>query len=1136
MRSFARPQFSASRDAAISTLGYNKTTTLFHTTLEGLLMRILSLVVTLALLDSLHAGDAPLILSRPAVSAKHVVFGHAGDLWVVDRAGGEARRLTIGPGLESHPVISPDGAQVAFAGEYDSNFDVYVVSIAGGEPKRLTYHPDPDLPVAWTPDGSAILFRSTRVSAGRYTRLFTVPLSGGPESELPLAMAEEGNYSPDGKKLAYVPFTNTRAFPGGYIAWKRYRGGSVPFIWIADLKSSAIDKLPHTDSNDFNPMWVGDKVYFLSDRDGPTTLFSYDTQSKQLKRLLASNGADIKSASACADAVVFDKIDGIYLYDLKSEQARKLDITIHSDLPRARPRFEKVGRNIQTARMSPTGARVVVEARGEILTIPAEKGDSRNLTNSPGVADRDPSWSPDGKTIAYFSDESGEYELHLTPQSGLGETRKFKLGDAPSFYYKPRWSPDGKRISYGDKRKNLWYIDLESGKSRKVDTEPEALADSISASWSPDSKWLAYARSTKSGVGAAFLYSLETGKAQQITDGMSNVANVVFDAGGKYLYLTASTDDGLLSFGSMASFNRALTNSPYVVVLSKDEPSPLKPESDEEKDSAKSDKDKVKDKEKDKDKKEPVKVKIDLPDIDQRILALPLPARNYARLMPGKAGILFLFEGEAVNAARRGPPPGMTVQKFDLAKQKTEKFLDGVTQAAISHNGEKLLYRLGSDRWFVVGTAATPKPGEGALKVDDLEVKVDPRAEWEQIYRETWRLQRDFLYDPNAHGLDLAAAEKKYRPYVAGLGHRHDLSLLMEEMLGELCLGHVYVTGGDMPKPPDARTGLLGADYAVEDGRYKFAKIYRGESWNPDLRAPLLQPGAGVKEGEFLLAVNGKELKATDSVHRLFEGTAGKQTVLKVGPTADGKGSREVTVVPVPSERQLRILAWVDANRKKVETMTNGRVAYVYVPDTSTEGFTRFNRYFFAQTDKQAAIIDERFNGGGSLADHIVDYLGQPLRNYLTGRDGEGEDKPFPRGAIHGPKVMIINERAGSGGDYLPYTFKQAKLGTLVGKRTWGGLVGIGGYPPLIDGGMVTAPRMGIWFPNGRWDVENRGVAPDIEVEQDPQAMREGHDPQLEKAVELVLAELEKNPPKSLKRPPFPNYYKIGLKEPAEGK
>jgi tricorn protease len=1105
-------------------------------------MRRLSAII-LILTGTIQAEEpAPLILSRPAISAKHVVLGYAGDLWVVDRRGGDARRLSAGVGLETHPVISPDGSKVAFAAEYDGNLDVYVVPIAGGEPQRLTYHPDPDLPVGWTPDGRSILFRSTRASYGRFTRLFTVPVTGGPEKEIQLPMAEEGSYSPDGRMLAYVPFTNTRAFPGGYIAWKRYRGGSTPFVWIADLQTAAIEKVPRTDSNDFNPMWVGNQVYFLSDRDGSTTLYAYDLQSKNVRQLVKPNGADIKSASACADAIAFDRIDGVYLYDLKTEQVTKLTVRIRGDLPAVRPRLEKVGKLIQNVGLSPSGARVVVEARGEILTIPAEKGDVRNLTQSPGVADRDPAWSLDGKTVAYFSDESGEYQLHLKSQTGLGETKKYQLGDPPSFYYKPVWSPDNKRIAYTDKRKNLWYLDLASGKSTKVDTNPLALGGPPTPAWSPDGKWLGYARPGHSTMGAVFLYSLESGKKHQVTDGLSDARNVEFDQSGKYLYFTASTDDGPIAFGAMSSFNRAQTSAVYVVVLSKADPSPLLPESDDEKDSGAKSKD-----DKDKPKKNLPTVRIDLENLDQRALPLPIPSRNYVGLLAGKADTFFLLEGEPVNAPRRGPAKLM-VHKFDLAKRKIDKFLDAASQVVLSHNGEKMLYqsspesRLSRDergdqgKWFLVSTSGPPKSGEGAIKIEDLEVRIDPRQEWQQIYRETWRIERDFLYDPNAHGLNLATAEKKYRPYLAGLGSRHDLSLLMEEMLGELCLGHVYISGGDTPTPPDTKTGLLGADYAVQNGRYRFAKIYRGESWNPDLKAPLLQPGAGVNEGEYLLSVNSQDLKGEDNVYRLFEGTAGKQTVLRVGPNPDGQGSREVTVVPIANERQLRNLAWVDGNRRLVDERTGCKVAYIYVPDTSAEGFARFNRYFFAQTDKQAAIIDERFNGGGQLADHIIDYLRQPLRNYVTGRAGEGADMPYPRGAIQGPKVMMINERAGSGGDYLPYTFRQAKLGPLIGKRTWGGLVGIGGYPTLIDGGAVTAPRMGIWFPPGRWDVENRGVAPDIEVEFDPHYVREGKDPQLEKALEWVLAELKARPPLSYQRPPFPNYYKAGLKEPAEGK
>jgi tricorn protease len=1077
-------------------------------------------------------ADPPRLLYRPAVSAAHVAFVHAGDLWVVNRGGGDARRLTAGVGLESHPVFSPDGSQVAFAGEYDGNLDVYVVPTAGGEPKRLTYHPDPDLPTGWTPDGKAVVFRSTRSSYSRFTKLFTVPASGGDPTELPLPMAEEGSLSPDGKRIAYVPFTNTRAFPGASIAWKKYRGGKAPFIWVADLATLDVEKVPHTDANDFNPMWVGETVYFLSDRDGPTALYAYDLGTKKVRRLTDAAGPDIKSAGACADAIVFDKLDGLYLYDLKAGKAEKLAVTVRGDLPGVRSRAEKVARQVQNADLSPTGARAVFEARGEILTVPAEKGSVRNLTNSPGVADRDPSWSPDGKTVASFSDEGGEYELVLRPQNGIGEVKRFTLGDAPSFYYNPTWSPDGKRIAYADKRRNLWLIDLATGKNTKADTDPFPLGAPLAPVWSPDSKWLAYARSTGSMMAAVFLYEVESGKQHQATDGMSDARSPAFDKNGKYLYFTASTDVGPLAAGSMSAFNRAATRTAYVIVLGKSDPSPLAPESDDEKDAKPADKKDAAEKK----EKDPPAVTVDVENLDQRTLPLPLPARGYVGLIAGKAGTLFLLEGESVFAPRRGPSPGVTVHRMDVSKRKAEKLLDGAHSVVLSRNGEKLLYRSGPDKWFIVSaTGMPPAPGTGALKTDDLEVRVDPRAEWRQIHREAWRLQRDFLYDPGAHGLDLKAAEKRYEPYLAGLGSRHDLNVLLEEGLGELALGHVYISGGDTPEPKDPKTGLLGADYVIEGGRYKFARIYRGEGWNPDLHAPLLQPGASVKEGEFLLAVNGRDLKpGGDELFKAFEGTAGKQTVIRVGPTADGKDSREITVTPVANERSLRNLAWVDDNRRKVEKLSGGKVAYVYVPDTSGEGFARFNRYYFAQTDKQGVVIDERFNGGGQLADHIVDFLRMPVRNYIMGR--EGKDVPFPRGAVPGPKAMVVNEFAGSGGDYLPYTFRQADLGPLVGKRTWGGLVGIGGYPTLIDSGQVTAPRMGIWFPNGRWDVENRGVAPDVEVEHDPKLVKAGRDPQLEKAVELVLAQLKQYPPAKPTRPPFPNYYTPGLKEPAEGK
>jgi tricorn protease len=1110
--------------------------------------------------DESKKSEPPLLLHLPAVSASQIAFTYAGDLWIVGREGGDARRLTAGVGLESYPVFSPDGKSIAFAGEYEGNLDVYVIRAAGGVPRRITHHPDPDVPVGWTHDGKEIIFRSARSSYGRFLRLFSVPVDGGEASELPLPMAEDGALSPDGKRIAYVPFSNKPQFPGRFRPLKNYRGGSASPLWIANLNDSSINKVERTTSNEFCPMWIGDTIYFLSDRDGAATIYACDGAGKSVRRVLdlKKGSADIKSASACQDTIVYDQDGSISLFDIKSNTSKPVAISVAADLPAVRPKMEKVAKAISSADLSPSGARAVFEARGEILTVPVEKGDVRNLTHTVGIAERDPAWSPDGKRIAYFSDESGEYRLHIRAQNGQGKVKKLRVGDAESYFYNPSWSPDSKRIACSDKRSNVWIVEVETGKSTKVDTAYYGEGPVSAVAWSPDSQWVAYTRSLKSYLNAVFLYSLKEGKVHQITDGMSDAQSPAFDKGGKYLFFLASTDIGPSVGSGMSIFNRPVTRSAYVVVLSKDDPSPLAPESDDEKEKKDADKETAKDEKSADDKKDDKskdakdekgkkdgakkpaapKVKINLDNIDQRTLALPIPAKNYQALAATKAGSFILVEAPELTLSDDGGGPGprgpaSTVRRFDLAKRKLEKLVDGVNQVAVSFDGEKMLYNHGP-AWFVVATAAPAKPGDGALKMDQLEVRVDPRAEWRQIYAEVLRIERDFLYDPNFHGFDLKKAWSEHAQYLEGLGSRHDLNSLLDELLSGLSLQHVYMGGGDVPQAEGPKCGLLGADYKVENGRHRIVKIYRGESWNPNLRAPLTQPGANVKEGEYLLAVNGQDLRGNEEVYSVFEATAGKQTILKVGPTPDGKGSREITVVPIESERMLRNLAWVDANRRAVDKATGGKVAYIYVPDTSAQGYIRFNRYFFAQAGRDAVIVDERFNGGGLLADHIIDYLRQPIRNYVTTR--EGADQQCPTSAIPGPKVMLINEMAGSGGDYLPYAFRQGGLGPLVGKRTWGGLVGIGGYPQLIDGGSVTAPRWGIWFPNGRWDVENRGVAPDVEVEFDPKAVREGKDPQLDKAIEIVMSELAKHPVTHPKHPPFPNYYNPAMKEPWEGK
>ena len=1075
--------------------------------------------IALAVMSAFGADQAsvPLLAHNPTVNSTHVVFAYAGDLWSVPRTGGEAIRLTTGTGIEDNPIFSPDGTKLAFTGEYDGNVDVYVMDAGGGVPQRLTYHPGPDMPVGWSPDGKKILFSSGRASYSRFGRLFSVPVMGGFPAELELPMAAFGSYSPDAKRIAYTP--EDPAFE----AWKRYRGGRTSRIWIADLADLKVEKIPRENSNDWMPMWVGNRVYFLSDRDNRGfTLYYYDTASKKVVQAIPNGDYDIKSASAGPGAIVFERFGSIGLFDLKTGKTVPVPIRVAGDIPTVRPSFEKV-RRFTAAEISPTGVRAIVEARGEILTIPSEKGDVRNLTNTPGVAERDPAWSPDGKRIAYFSDESGEYVLHVRNQNATGDVVKFSLGSQPGFYYSPKWSPDSKKIAYTDQRLAVNYIDLEKKTPVRIDADTyHTPSPGLNPSWSPDSKWIAYTKILRNHMRAAFLYSIETGKSSQVSDGMSDAQYAAFDKNGKYLYFTASTNTGLsTAWLDMSSLERPVVRSVYLAVLSKDEPSPLAPESDDEK--AADDKEKDKPKEPEKKKDEAVAVKIDLENIGQRILALPVPARNYAGLDAGKTGILFI--AEAVETP--GAPPSAIIHKFDLKTRKTEKFLEGIATAAFSFNGEKVLYRQG-ERWVIAATAAPPKPGEGTLKTDDIEVRVDPKAEWAQIYREVWRFERDFFYDPGLHGLDLKAFQARYQAFLESVAHRADLNYLFKDMLGELSVGHLFVGGGAMPDVKRVRGGLLGADYKIENGRYRFARVYNGENWNPQLKAPLTQPGVNVQPGEYLLAVGGRELRAGDSVYQFFEGTAGKSVAIRVGPNPTNDGSREVTVVPVPDEYALRNLAWIESNRRKVDQMTGGRVAYVYLPNTTTAGYTNFNRYYFAQSGKEGAVIDERFNGGGQVAEYIVDQMRRPLVSYWTTRNGE--NFTTPQNAIFGPKAMIINEYAGSGGDALPWMFRQAKVGPLIGRRTWGGLVGIFGVPQLMDGGFVTAPNLAFWNPYTKeWDVENHGVAPDIEVELDPAAVKQGRDPQLEKAVEFVMGDLKKSPLPKYEKPAYPNYHKTAM-------
>jgi tricorn protease len=1105
-------------------------------------MRPMVLLLTLA--ATCFAADEPLLLQKPTLNKTQIVFVYAGDLWSVPRAGGSAARLTSGTGYETDPAFSPDGTRIAFTGEYDGNVDVFVMPASGGVPKRLTWHPAADRVLGWTADGKGIIFSSPRAAYSRFNEMFSVPAEGGAEEKLPLPSGYEASVSPDGQSLAYEPIG--RAFA----MWKNYRGGRTTRIWLARLSDSAITKVPRTNSNDFNPMWAGDRVYFLSDRNGPVTLFYYDIKSKAVREAIPNQSLDFKSAGLGPDAIVYEQFGGIYLYDLKTGKTKPVPIRVEGDLPELRARLVNVGKRLGSGAVSPNGARAVFAPRGEIITVPAEKGDPRNLTNTPGVMERDPQWSPDGKSIAYLSDESGEYALHLRPQSGVGEAARIEL--QPGFYRSPQFAPDSRKIALVDSFQRLWYVDLETKKQVAVDQDYYQMrAGDIAGAWSPDSKWLAYSKVLPNNMSAIHLYALTEGKATQITDGMSDAANPVFDKEGKYLYFAASTNSGESLGLDIHGTARTSTRNIYLAVLDKTLPSPFAPESDEEKaaDEKKTPEPGKPDapaaggaaaKPAEPAKPKTPEVKIDLDGIGQRILSVPMPQRAYVDLQAAKPGILLALEMPVAGAqggeGSAGGPQRLAVHRYDMKTRKADMPLSGVAGFQMSFGGEKALYRQG-ESWFIAalrpaasgpgnGAPAPPGagPGAGALRTEGIEVRVDPVQEWRQMYREAWRIERDWFYDRNIHGFDLKAGEKKYEPYLRGIASRYDLTYLFQEMLGNMVVGHLGAGGGDTPEVKRVQTGLLGADYDVANGRYRFSRVYSGENWNPQLRAPLTQPGVNVQTGEYLLAVNGREVRAPDNLYSFFEGFAGKSVVVKVGTDPNGAGAREVTVIPVADEYGLRNFAWIEENRRTVDKLTGGRVAYVYMPDTSGGGLTSFNRYFYAQAGKQAAIIDERFNGGGMLATDIIEILNRKPLSAAANRTGA--DPVQPQG-IFGPKVMIVNESAGSGGDALPWYFKRSGAGKLVGTRTWGGLVGMAGAPALMDGGIVTAPASGIYNPlSGAWEVENIGIAPDVEVEQDPALVRKGHDPQLEKAVEVVLEELKKNPLPQLRRPEFPNYHR----------
>lgn len=1150
-------------------------------------MRTLLILGTTLVAAPIFGADDTRLLSMPAVSAKKIAFVYGEDLWTADRDGKNAKRLTSDLGVESYPVFSPDGSLIAFSAQYDGNTDVFTIPVDGGTPLRLTYHPGVDIVRGFTPDGKHILFNSPRhVFSGRHSQLFTVPLEGGMPTQLPIPWGFEACFSPDNKYIAYTPVRDATA------QWKHYRGGTHSRIWIMDLKTYDVVELPQPEGrcNDLDPNWMGDTLYFRSDRAGEYNVFAYKPNGKKptnddIRQITRFTDFPVLDINHDQDTLILEQAG--YLHLLKPDETTpvKLTIAINVDAPEARPRFVKGKKYVRDVSISPSGARAIVEFRGEIVTVPAEKGDPRIITASPGVHDRSPIWSPDGKTIAWFNDDGGEYQLVMMPQNGKGEQKKYKL-EGGGFYYGGVFSRDSKKFAYVDNSHRLFVLDVETGKISEIAYNEHGRVISVKlSSWSPDNKWIAFSLESPAKISRVYLYSFEQNKAFPITDGLSDANEPVFDAGGKYLYFISSDSTGMSKhgFSQSASDLRPPRYSLSMVVLRKDIPSPFLKESDEEKgeqpkpklprprpdaDAPKDDekkdepkkdekadeKDAKKDESKKDEPKKDGKFHIDLDGIDQRIIAIPMPSGRYRNLQAGAANQFFvLASGTDDEGGRRGGEGfglGSNLMRFDVESRKSTSVKSGVGTYELTPDGRKMLYSQAGD-WYIGSTgggggassalasalagrrgggmpsappsmpAASESTGDGRLNLDAIEIRIDPRAEWKQILHEAWRVNRDFFYDPNMHGCDWVAIKKKYEPFLEHVHNGGDLYKVIRWMLSELAVGHSYTTPGErLNEKGRVGGGLLGCDYEIHDGRYRFKKIYSGLNYLSELRSPLTAPGVNVKEGEYLLAVQGVDLKPPMEIYSLFENTAGKTIELTVGPNADGTKSRVVSVEPLASEAALRNREWIEGNLRKVEKATEGKVGYVYVPDTAGQGVQYFKRYFYPQVDKQALIIDERFNSGGQIADYYIEALTRPFASYWAPR--YGSEWRSPSAAVFGPKVMIADEGAGSGGDMLPWMFKKFKVGPVVGKRTWGGLVGISGYPTLLDGGNVTAPSFAIWTPEEGFTVENEGVAPDHDVDMWPKEVNAGKDPQLEKAIELALEALKKSPPKSDKRPDYP--------------
>ncbi|MBS0010784.1 MAG: PD40 domain-containing protein [Bacteroidales bacterium] len=1061
------------------------------------------------------------LLRQPTISEQHIAFCYGGDIWISGLNDSSAIRLTSTPAVESDPHFSPDGKWIAFTSNRSGNSAVYIVPSEGGDASRLTWHPSRTNARGWTPDGKRVLFASARnTPPSSFDRLWTVPMEGGPAEMLSSQWASDGSFSPDGNRIIIDRIKRWD------VEWRAYRGGQNTPLIILDLNDKSEILLPNESTTDIKPVWMGDKIYFLSDRDYISNIWSYSISSGELNKLTNFTETDVKCLSSNGKILAFEQEGYLHIMDPVSGEHKRLRISVIGDFPWAETGWEDLSPNTNSVSLSPTGKRLIMEARGEIFTTPVKYGDSRNITRSSGAADRSPVWSPKGDNIAWFSDIGGKgYSLLIASQDGLSEARSISIGES-KMAWEPAWSGDGKYIAFTDDDVRVRIVDIESEEIYTVDTGGTNLErGSMGLAWSHDSKWLAYSRGGTNNFRRIMIWSVTEKSLKPVTNEFADSYSPAWDMDNAHLYFLASTD---LALGSGWANTSSMTSDPvylpYIINLKKDDPSPFELRSDEESiekenDSEKERKNKkAKEKEessgsKDQDTEKKEELLIDFENIERRTIPLPVPRRNYSLIQNGPAGTVFLGE-------QRENVSGVVLHKFTLKEREAKEFISGARQVSVSADGNKILAMVNGN-WQLM-TTSNPNGNDGETVSVKLKVKINRAEEWKQIFEEAWRYEQDYFYDRNMHGRDWNEVYKRYAPLVPYIKHRTDLTYILDQMNGELSVGHSFVGGGDYPDVESSSSGLLGADLVAENNYWKISRIYTTESWNPGLSSPLDRPGIKVEEGNYLVGINGKEITDAHNIFRYLDGTVGRQTIIHINKEPKFEGSWKETIEPISSENALRQRAWVEDNRRLVDKLSNGRLAYIWVPNTGGPGFVSFNRYFFAQQDKEGAIIDERFNGGGLLDDYMVDLMTRKLRASLTNEVPDGKPMQLPAGIL-GPKVLLINELAGSGGDFFPWVFRQQKVGPLIGMTTWGGLVKSSVHYSMVDGGYLTAPDNAVFDPvNNEWVAENKGVPPDIEVRQDAVALDEGHDPQLERAVEEALLLIEKEKVRKITPPPFP--------------